>query len=455
MPDAIYIVFLFLLGACIGSFLNVVVWRLPRGESLMTPPSHCPRCEKMLLFRDNLPILGWIKLGGKCRFCREPISPRYPIVEAVTALLFVFYYVMFYQVHAGPCSPAQMAQLMERASAGSPLGSITPAPLDWPMFLLYLFLVSALLAASLIDAELFIIPAKIPWLVAGVGLLLHSFLDHPDVAGALNLGVAARPSASGWGRIASIVPIGPAARAVATAPSPAAAVAAGGIIGLAISLALWWFGVLPTSFPEGEPMLEVDREALAEEIEQARREKRDPADLPDVPPSYTPGQIRREMRKEMLFLLPPLALGLIWAVLTARVPALSKAWQHALTHDWFSGLLGSLLGGLVGGGVVWLTRILGTLGFGRVAMGLGDADLMFGVGAVLGAGPAVVAFFTAPFFGLLIALYLLFTGKRREVPYGPYLSLASACVLLFYTPVIEYLAPGLAVVSSWLSGLLG
>ena len=76
MPDLIYIVFLFLLGACIGSFLNVVVWRLPRNESLVTPPSHCPRCAKMLLFRDNVPILGWVKLGGKCRFCREPISPR-------------------------------------------------------------------------------------------------------------------------------------------------------------------------------------------------------------------------------------------------------------------------------------------------------------------------------------------------------------------------------------------
>jgi leader peptidase (prepilin peptidase)/N-methyltransferase len=241
---------------------------------------------------------------------------------------------------------------------------------------------------------------------------------------------------------------------VTTSTSPAAAVAAGGTIGLLISILLWWRGILPTSFPKGEPMLEVDREALAEEIEQAKREKRDPAELPEVPPSYTSREVRREMRKEMLFLLPPMALGLLWAVLTARVPALNKMWQQALAHDWLSGLLGSLLGGLVGAGVVWVTRILGTLGFGRLAMGLGDADLMFGVGAVLGAGPAVIAFFTAPFFGLLIAVYLLITGKRREVPYGPYLSLASAFVLLFFTPVVVYLAPGLAFVSSWLCSLL-
>src|SRR3982751_991379 len=60
-PDLIYILFLFLLGACIGSFLNVVVWRLPRGESLVTPPSHCPNCDKLLPWYDNIPILGWIK----------------------------------------------------------------------------------------------------------------------------------------------------------------------------------------------------------------------------------------------------------------------------------------------------------------------------------------------------------------------------------------------------------
>src|SRR6476646_10692583 len=68
---ATYIIFLFLLGSCIGSFLNVVVWRLPRGESLVTPPSHCPKCGKNLKWYDNLPIIGWIKLSGKCRFCRE------------------------------------------------------------------------------------------------------------------------------------------------------------------------------------------------------------------------------------------------------------------------------------------------------------------------------------------------------------------------------------------------
>src|SRR5436190_6443584 len=93
---AIFIFFVFALGACIGSFLNVVVWRLPRNESLVTPPSRCPKCGHKLAWFDNIPVFGWIFLRGKCRYCGEPISPRYPIVEAITGLLFVGYYVSFF-----------------------------------------------------------------------------------------------------------------------------------------------------------------------------------------------------------------------------------------------------------------------------------------------------------------------------------------------------------------------
>src|ERR1700735_4039153 len=96
MPHLQFIIFLFALGSCVGSFLNVVVWRLPRGESLVTPPSHCPKCDRRLKWYDNIPILGGITLAGECRYSRERISPRYPIVEAATAILFAFYYVAYY-----------------------------------------------------------------------------------------------------------------------------------------------------------------------------------------------------------------------------------------------------------------------------------------------------------------------------------------------------------------------
>ncbi|MCF0234961.1 MAG: prepilin peptidase, partial [Thermoguttaceae bacterium] len=68
-------------GAAVGSFLNVVIWRVPEGMSLVTPPSHCPKCGARIRWYDNVPIFGWILLGGKCRDCRAPISARYPGVE--------------------------------------------------------------------------------------------------------------------------------------------------------------------------------------------------------------------------------------------------------------------------------------------------------------------------------------------------------------------------------------
>ena len=78
-----------ILGACIGSFLNVVAWRLPRQESVVLPPSHCPRCGTQLQWFENVPVLGWMGLRGRCRHCRAPISPRYPLVELLTAGLWV------------------------------------------------------------------------------------------------------------------------------------------------------------------------------------------------------------------------------------------------------------------------------------------------------------------------------------------------------------------------------
>lgn len=85
----------FSLGACIGSFLNVVIYRIPAGISLISPPSRCPRCKHQLKKYDNVPVLGWLWLKGRCRYCRNPISVRYPLVEAATAVLFVLAFWAF------------------------------------------------------------------------------------------------------------------------------------------------------------------------------------------------------------------------------------------------------------------------------------------------------------------------------------------------------------------------
>lgn len=76
-------------GLAVGSFLNVVVWRLPRGESLNHPGSHCPGCGHAVRPRDNVPVLSWLLLRGRCRDCAKAISARYPLLEAVSALLWV------------------------------------------------------------------------------------------------------------------------------------------------------------------------------------------------------------------------------------------------------------------------------------------------------------------------------------------------------------------------------
>jgi leader peptidase (prepilin peptidase) / N-methyltransferase len=86
---------IFAYGLCFGSFLNVCIYRLPRGRSVVTPRSECPHCGDPIPLYHNLPVLSWLILGGKCRSCRQPISPRYLVIEILTGLLFLGCYLHF------------------------------------------------------------------------------------------------------------------------------------------------------------------------------------------------------------------------------------------------------------------------------------------------------------------------------------------------------------------------
>ena len=117
-----------MMGAAVGSFINVVVWRLPRKESIVLPPSHCPRCGTNLSWFDNIPMISWWILGGRCRYCRGSISSRYPLVEVLCAFLWA-------------------AVLLARSEA---MGA---APNPWLMLVAGWLLVSWLLPLVLIDLD--------------------------------------------------------------------------------------------------------------------------------------------------------------------------------------------------------------------------------------------------------------------------------------------------------------
>lgn len=324
LPAWIIYSYLFILGAVIGSFLNVLVYRLPQHEDILQawrgvchPPSSCPFCKRRILAVDNVPIFGWMWLRGRCRFCQHRISFRYPFIEFLNGALFVLLYVLLIPVGYG-------AEL-EASSIASPVSPyelwVAPrsvATLLNLQFLYYLVFVEALLVASLIDFDLQIIPdsVTVPAMVVG---LLGSF------AGCFWLMPV-------WYQNASTVSM------------------------------LW-----------------------------------------------------------SLFVDPEGALPWWTAV---EMP------KWCLTYPHWHGFANSVAGFLVGGGVVWYVRIAGHWVFRREAMGFGDVILMAMIGSFLGWQPTLVVFFVAPLCAIVAVAATALFARNREIPYGPYLSLAALLVIL-------------------------
>ncbi len=164
------------LGLVVGSFLNVVIHRVPRKESVVTPRSRCPGCETTLSARDNVPVLSWLALGGRCRTCGDPISARYPLVELVTAVLF--------------------------GAIALRLGVDAALPA-------FLVVTAGLVAISFVDLELFIVPNRIlyPTLFVAAPLFLAAAAIDGDWSGART---AAIGGVLGWALLLVIHLISPA-----------------------------------------------------------------------------------------------------------------------------------------------------------------------------------------------------------------------------------------------------
>ncbi|PNY80922.1 prepilin peptidase [Deinococcus koreensis] len=161
-PDALLVIFAGVFGLLVGSFSNVLIWRLPRRENIAFPPSHCPNCDHRLGVSDLVPVFSWLALGGKCRYCRAPINRRYPVVELLTGLGY-----------------ATIA------------GLFPPLTVGWGALGLML-LFTLLLVSSAIDLDTYTIPDELT--LPGVALALgFGFLNGragaeglPDFAGAVN-----------------------------------------------------------------------------------------------------------------------------------------------------------------------------------------------------------------------------------------------------------------------------
>ncbi|MBA7640443.1 hypothetical protein ES703_48108 [subsurface metagenome] len=372
VPDWIWFAFIFAFGCCIGSFLNVVIYRLPRDESLVKPPSACPECGKHILFYDNIPLISWLLLGRKCRYCKTPISPRYFVIELLTGLVFTGLFFLYFRTNLRAGMPSFLQG-------------------GWFIYLTSIILLAAFIAASSIDLQFWVIPVYICWFVTAAGLIasgLGVYIIDPAIISRYALLPTASPNT--------------------------ASLAAGAAIGLAISWTLLATGLIERSYE----------------------------DSPEHPAKSTEPQLNHylEIWKEIIFLLPIIICSVAAYWITRKTPPIQAWWLDFSQHPVIAGLLGSLWGYFVGCGVVWATRIFGTLAFGKEAMGLGDVHLMGAAGAVIGPAFAVVAFFIAPFFGLTWVGFRMFFKKTRQIPYGPFLSLGVFAVMILHDRILDYLS---------------
>ncbi len=175
-------VIVFLFGACIGSYLNVCIYRIPRELSTVAPRSFCPSCRKKIPWFCNIPFLSYISLKGKCRYCKQAISPRYFIVEALVAILFTLAWL-------------KLAVVTDHR----PL-SLVPV-YDWKLIPVYWVIIFGLLLGTFVDFEHMIIPDRVTLGGIAAGLVISAVIPslHGQESILISLLWSAIGAATGWG----------------------------------------------------------------------------------------------------------------------------------------------------------------------------------------------------------------------------------------------------------------
>lgn len=490
-------------GLCVGSFLNVVIYRWPRDLSVRRPLwSFCPSCRSTLHWRDNLPVLSYVLLRGRCRYCRAPISMQYPLVEIATAFTFLLIYDAFF-----------VAKLRV---------GITDLSVDWPMLLAHWALAAGLVVITVMDLEAYIVDIRVTWIITGLGLLLHTIwapavrlpedswiqagpyqatiavgaaagliigaliwlrgrgheelppLEEPpaispaEQAGPQSLPLEASPESS-LAQPEGVCEPAPAAQPAAPLPRKTYGwlVALFGVLLLAayIGAMVWqdyaaWDRLMNPerdsngrlifpSPPRFDPA--VIRAAaglvflfVAMTLFASHPHPEEDEEIVEAIDSEAVGA-RRQALWELLFLSPAIILMIAGGLLLAGNPAIVDRVHDALAWtpvgEWrpLLGLATALGGWVIGGALAWATRVFGTLGLGKEAFGMGDVHIMAAIGAVAGWAVAFIGFFGASLLALLGMMVILFRRQGRALPYGPWLALASFIVVIFQDKILSYL----------------
>jgi len=484
-----------ILGACIGSFLNVVIYRLPRGLSVLRPlRSFCPACERSIAWYDNVPVISYLLLGGRCRRCRSAISLQYPLVELTTALVFLMLFD---------------ALFVARVREG--IGHLWT---DWPMLAAHLVLLGGLIALSVMDLEAYMVDVRVTWIIAAAGVVAHAVWT-PASSLKQSLGSAAMslPGYGGWirpGPLEAMVTLAATAglvlgvllfmRGLASGPEevpesdePAAEDApqtteqavqfalpvrqrGGWHLPVLAVLAVLLVGYAVVVGGIGRPVslawLDVVGTERVETSQTGARLLTHPAAIrlgggfvlcfialalvASHPQPVADSEILEAIEAEAvdarhnalweLKLLSPailLAAG-AGAVLWWGGPGVQREIAAVLQRDigggWrpLLGLATGLSGWIIGGAVGWLARIVFTLAFGKEALGMGDVHILGAAGAVAGWPVALIGFFLAAPLALLAIVVIALRRQSRALPYGPWLALAFLGVCLFQDVFLRY-----------------
>ncbi len=308
LPIVFWCLWIFVLGLMVGSFLNVLIARLPHEKSIIWPSSRCFVCFKPIRFTDNIPILGYLRLRGKCRHCGAKFSSRYLWIELGTGLGFLGLFVA--EVLLNTPGIAVNNVNFFAFNLAIPPGRF------WAMYVYHAFLLSGLITAAVVDAEHRVIPPLIPYTGMAVGVIGAALMPWPWP----------NPAAAGFVTVAALPPD-----------------------------ASW---ALPEYFGK-------------------------------IPVGVQP-----------------------W-------PFWGPTFSFAPPGSWQLGLLNSLLGALAGSLVVRIIKWLFETGFGREALGLGDADLLMMAGAFLGWQIAVFSLFAGAITAIamkIIAAILTSDAKEEPAP---------------------------------------